>query len=103
MILFHVDFPTVMTLELLVTMLAVISRGEVGMRSLYVHPHVVHIPAPLATQQTNNTSTTAINILLAVGLHVVVRSRQFCWLLIPIGVRLYLCVEGRGVDNLGKS
>ena len=73
------------------------------MRSLNVYPHVVHVPAPLATQQTDNTSTTAVNILLAVGLHVVVRPRQFCWLVIPIWVRLYLCVEGRGVDNLGKS
>ena len=73
------------------------------MCSLNVHPHVVHVPAPLATQQTDDTSTTAVNILPAVGLHVVVRPRQFCWLVIPIGVRLYLCVEGRGVDNLGKS
>ena len=71
------------------------------MCSLNVHPHVVHVPAPLATQQTDYTSAAAVNVLLAVGLHVVVRPRQFCWWVIPIGVRL--CVKGRGVDNLGKS
>ena len=71
MILFHVDFPTIMTLELLGTELADIAGGEVCMGSLYVLPHVVHIPAPFATQQTNDT--TAINSLLAVGLQVVVR------------------------------
>jgi len=41
------------------------------MGSLNVLPHVVHIPAPFATQQTYNTA--AINSLLAVGLQVVVR------------------------------
>ena len=64
MILFCVDFPTVMTRELLITDLAVISGGEMGMRRFYVHPHVVHVPAPLSTQLTNYT----ITILLAVGL-----------------------------------
>ena len=71
MILFHVDFPTIMTLELLGTELADITGGEMCMGSLNVLPHVVHIPAPFATQQTNDT--TAINSLLAVGLQVVVR------------------------------
>ena len=103
MILFHVDFPTVMTRELLITDLAVISGGEMGMRRFNVHPHVVHVPAPLSTQLTNYT----ITILLAVGLQVVVSvsqaSRQFCWRVIPIGLWLYLCVEGQGVDDLGKS
>ena len=105
MILFHVDFPTVMILELLRTELTVISGGQVWMRRLYVNPHVVHIPTSLSTQQTNDT--TAINILLAVRLHVVVSvlpgSGHFCRLEIPIGFPLYLCVEGQGVDNLGKS
>ena len=49
MVLFHVYFPTVMTLELLGTELADIARGEVCMGCLYVLPHVVHISAPLAT------------------------------------------------------
>lgn len=71
MILFHVDFPTVMALELLGTELADIAWREVCMGSLNVLPHVVHIPAPFATQQTDNTA--AINSLLAVGLQVVVR------------------------------
>jgi len=71
MILFHVDFPTVMALELLGTELADIAWGEVCMGRLNVLPHVVHIPAPFATQQTDNTA--AINSLLAVGLQVVVR------------------------------
>ena len=71
MVLFHVDFPTVVTLELLGTELAVIARGEVCMGSFNVLSHVVHIPAPLSTQQTNNTAP--INSLLAVGLQVVVR------------------------------
>ena len=71
MILFHVDFPTVMTLELLGTELADITGGEMCMSSLNVLPHVVHIPAPLSTEQTNNTAP--IQSLLAVGLQVVVR------------------------------
>ena len=70
-VLFHVDFPTVMTLELLGTELAVIARREVWMCSLNVLPHVVHIPALLSTEQTNNTAP--IQSLLAVGLQVVVR------------------------------
>ena len=60
-----------MILELLRTELTVISGGQVWMRRLYVNPHVVHIPALLSTQQTNNTAP--INSLLAVGLQVVVR------------------------------
>ena len=95
-----------MTLELLCTELAVISGGEVGVDSLDVLPHVVHVPAPLSTQLTNNTGTALINIPLAVGLQVVVsvlpRTRQFCRLL-EIGIRLYLCVERQGVDNHGES
>ena len=71
MILFHVDFQTVMALELLGTKLAEITRGEVCMGSFYVFSHVVHIPALLATEQANNT--TAITSLLAVGLQMVVR------------------------------
>ena len=71
MILFHVDFQTVMILELLGTELAHIARGKVFMGSLYVLPHLVHIPAPLATQETNKTTT--ISSLLAVGLQVIVR------------------------------
>ena len=106
MILFRVQFPTVMALELLCTELAVISGGEVGVDGLNVLPHVVHVPAPLATQLTNNTGTALINIPLAVGLQVVIsvlpRTGQFCRLLV-IGIRLYLCVERQGVDNHWKS
>lgn len=72
MILFCVDFQTVMALELLGTEFAVIDGREVWMDSLYVLPHVVHVPTPLATQPTDDTSTTVIHILLAVGLHVAV-------------------------------
>ena len=85
-ILFHVDFPTVMTLELLGTELAVIARREVWMCSLNVLPHVVHIPAPLSTEQTNNTAP--IQSLLAVGLQVVVRIWEgiFQW-----WITIFLC------------
>ena len=71
MILFHVDFQTVMILELLGTVLANIARGKMLIGSLYVLPHLIHISAPLSTQETNKT--TAISSLLAVGLQMVVR------------------------------
>ena len=60
-----------MALELLGTQLTLIARGEVCMRRLKVLSQVVHIPASLPAQQANYA--TAINGLLAVRLHMLVR------------------------------
>ena len=42
-----------------------------GVGSLYMLPHVVHVPAPLATQQALEASS--ITCPLAVGLEVAIR------------------------------
>jgi len=67
----HVSFPRIMTFELLAAERALVARGEVGVDRLYVLSHVVHVPAPLATQQALEAPSIASP--LAVGLEVGIR------------------------------